>query len=584
MSNPIIKDGEKEKKKKRILKADSSPSVIETKKSKTADSVPTREFHIAQFHAEEEEAASRNPDKDLDIFKTACGNIRQAIVDIKQLKSKQDTDSEIENKRIDASLQFVVLKKLNRLSHFRCRKMREATSEAKQRIDQYHLQLQNLLYEAMHLQKEITKCLEFKSKDEEIELIDVEEFYKEAPVDISRPKLTKNDPHQLTLARLDWELEQRKQLATKLKESQSSKETISQEITTKEEYLESLQPKLSSILQATKPVQNYLGMPYDEIREQHQTAYHLPHPLYVLYMQSSAFQEACDKHLKVTIEGDVDAAKSSNSSAAPEIDEESDSDQEEQEAKKSKRRRKTVEARQSDKKEKVLRKHPLSVVLDITCKDGSCLRLTFNYLVLLQIITVSVKVIPSGDAITSSISGGDLLSAESILNELYPGDHGNTSPNQANHFELKRLGMDEFTHYISRVGRPYMWAQWLGGLQFLSDGPSDKARSSVSASHMQETIKQLRRRIRARLSLLKQLASLERCSIPVSSDCIKLFPAKIIAQVTSWKRTTYEDFACLAHAQGVIKDSLVKETDMFFTVTMDRGSARLTAQVVVTPD
>ena len=68
--------------------------------------------------------------------------------------------------------------------------------------------------------------------------------------------------------------------------------------------------------------------------------------------------------------------------------------------------------------------------------------------------------------------------------------------------------MDEFTHYISQVGRPYMWAQWLGGLQFLSDGPSDKAKSSMSASHMQETIKQLRRRIRARLSLLKQLASL----------------------------------------------------------------------------
>lgn len=37
-----------------------------------------------------------------------------------------------------------------------------------------------------------------------------EEFYKEAPQEISRPQLTKNDTHQLTLARLDWELEQRK--------------------------------------------------------------------------------------------------------------------------------------------------------------------------------------------------------------------------------------------------------------------------------------------------------------------------------------------------------------------------------------
>lgn len=37
-----------------------------------------------------------------------------------------------------------------------------AVFQAKQKIDAYHLQLQNLLYEVMHLQKEITKCLEFK--------------------------------------------------------------------------------------------------------------------------------------------------------------------------------------------------------------------------------------------------------------------------------------------------------------------------------------------------------------------------------------------------------------------------------------
>ena len=29
-------------------------------------------------------------------------------------------------------------------------------------VDDLHLQLQNLMYEAMHLRKEITNCLEFK--------------------------------------------------------------------------------------------------------------------------------------------------------------------------------------------------------------------------------------------------------------------------------------------------------------------------------------------------------------------------------------------------------------------------------------
>ena len=34
--------------------------------------------------------------------------------------------------------------------------------QAKQQIDQRHLQLQNLLYEVSHLQKEINKCLQFQ--------------------------------------------------------------------------------------------------------------------------------------------------------------------------------------------------------------------------------------------------------------------------------------------------------------------------------------------------------------------------------------------------------------------------------------
>ena len=38
----------------------------------------------------------------------------------------------------------------------------------------------------------------------------LEEFYKEAPPEISRPAVTLSEPHQQTLARLDWELEQRK--------------------------------------------------------------------------------------------------------------------------------------------------------------------------------------------------------------------------------------------------------------------------------------------------------------------------------------------------------------------------------------
>lgn len=59
----------------------------------------------------------------------------------------------------------------------------------------------------------VVNSLPVRSKHEEIDLVSEEEFYQEAPQEISRPNHTKNDPHQLTLARLDWELEQRKRYA-----------------------------------------------------------------------------------------------------------------------------------------------------------------------------------------------------------------------------------------------------------------------------------------------------------------------------------------------------------------------------------
>ena len=169
----------------------------------------------------------------------------------------------------------------------------------------------------------------------------------------------------------------------------------------------------------------------------------------------------------MSIQGDMDTARSIKTSMMyVEVEEDSDSDGEENE-KDSKRRRKTIEARQVEKKSRVLRKHPLNVILNITDKDETDLQLTFNYLMALNIVTVNVTVKPGSKVTANSVSGGEVLSSEYFLDELYQGDQGNDSPNVANHFELKRHGLQEFSSYLSQVGRPYNWCQWMGGLQFL---------------------------------------------------------------------------------------------------------------------
>ncbi|KAJ7420854.1 THO complex subunit 5 like protein [Willisornis vidua] len=385
-----------------------------------------------RYYSEESEVDLRDPIKDYELYRETCQELQRLMAEIQELKS------------------------------------RGIKENAKQKVDAYHLQLQNLLYEVMHLQKEITKCLEFKSKHEEIELVSLEEFYREAPPEISRPAITLAEPHQQTLARLDWELEQRKRLAEKYKECLTSKEKILKEIEVKKEYLSSLQPRLNSIMQASLPVQEYLFMPFDQAHKQYETSRHLPPPLYVLFVQASAYGQACDKKLVVAIEGSVEEAKALYKPPEDSQDDESDSDAEEEQT--TKRRRPTLGVQLDDKRKEMLKRHPLSVTIDLKCKDENVLHLTFHYLMNLNVMTVKAKVTTAME-MTTAISAGDLLSPDSLLNCLYPGDHGRKTPNPANQFQFDKVGIVTLSDYVSELGHPYVWVQKLGGLHFPKDQP-----------------------------------------------------------------------------------------------------------------
>uniref|UniRef100_A0A669DC99 THO complex 5 n=1 Tax=Oreochromis niloticus TaxID=8128 RepID=A0A669DC99_ORENI len=544
---------------------------------------------VRVYH-EEVELDGRDPQQDFLQYKETCESLANLMSEIQELKANgaKDGCAEVEKKRMQSCIHFMNLKKLNRLAHMRLKKGRDQTHEAKQKVDVLHLQLQNLLYEVMHLQKEISKCLEFKSKHEEIDLVSEEEFYQEAPPEISRPQLTKNDPHQLTLARLDWELEQRKRLAEKYKESLASKETIQKSIEVKKEHLRSLQPGLNAIMQASLPVQEYLSMPFEQTQKQTEIARHLPPPLYVLFVQANAYGQACDKNLIVSISGDVDEAKALSKPPEDSQDDESDSDAEE-EQEKTKRRRPTAGGQLDDKRREMLKRHPLSLGIDLKCKgnyfcvlhvlvgkNGSVLHLYFYYLMNLNIMTVKTKVSTSTD-LSTAISAGELLKSDTLLSCLYTSDQGRETPNPANRYQFDKVGIISFGDYVEELGHPYMWVQNLGGLHFPISS------NSLSASHMENTMKLLRGRVQSRLALHRQFASLEHSIIPISSECQHLFPAKIISRLARWTTITYQEYLELPYTRHVTEAGLAKETDLYFMGVVERGTARLNAAVVLSP-
>ncbi|KAF7701987.1 hypothetical protein HF521_001270 [Silurus meridionalis] len=564
------------KRKTKVIRSDGGTP--ETKRARGEGEQDVRTYN------EEVELESRDHEQDYILYKNTCEALATLMSEIQELKASgaKEGSVEVEAKRRQGCVHFITLKKLNRLSHMRLKKARDQTHEAKQKVDVLHLQLQNLLYEVMHLQKEIGKCLEFKSQHEEIELVSVEEFFKEAPAEISRPHLTKDDPHQLTLARLDWELEQRKRLAEQYKSSLCTKEKILKGIESKKEYLSSLQPGLHAIMQASLPVQEYLSMPFERVQKQAEVARHLPPPLYVLLVQASAYGQACDKNLSVSISGDVDEAKALSRPPEDSQDDESDSDAEE-EQQNTKRRRGTVGVQLDDKRKEMLKRHPLSLCLELKCKDGSVLHLFFYYLMNLNILTVKAKVSASTD-LSGAISAGELLNPESLLNCLYASDDGQETPNPTNRYQFDKVGITTFADYVSDLGHPYIWVQNLGGLQFSRETPQvNGARSSLSASHMENTMKLLRGRLLSRLALHKQFSSLEHNIVPVSTECQHLFPAKVVSHLACWTMMSHEDFIELNFVQDVVKAGLVRETDLFFMAIVERGTAHLQAAVVLNP-
>lgn len=258
--------------------------------------------------------------------------LKETIGELKGLKNETKASPQLSVVYRQGLLLCASIKKLNRVANMRVNKARNMTHEEKNKIDEFHLELQNLLYEISHLQAETNKCLEFRSSDEGISLVDLEAFYKSAPVEVSRPEVTRlaENVHMLKLARLDWELVERQQMLGRIKELESQIETRELELKGKQNKLESLNPKLNLILETCKPCLEYFSVNFDETAVFSELVQCLPKPLYQLYMMMSAHRDTVDKEVSIEVCGDLEEARRFDTNDKINLeDDESDSDNEE---------------------------------------------------------------------------------------------------------------------------------------------------------------------------------------------------------------------------------------------------------------
>ncbi|XP_058803325.1 THO complex subunit 5 homolog [Phymastichus coffea] len=536
---------------------------------------------------EEEESLKRSSEEDAQKFYETCNLIRKNMALISKLKSSTDTNTkdQIKEFQIETALAFMELKKLNRMEKFRTKHARDSLNTAKANVDNRHLQLQNLIYEVIHLKKEVMKCLQFKSKDEKIKLVSEEEFYKDAPESVTRPSVTLNDPHQRRLARLEWELTQRKQLATLCDNLTETKKSVATSIESKQSRLDNLAPQLRGILEASKPLQESLGLPLDKLKLEHEKAALLSPSLYILYAKASAFRDACDSTLMVSVEGDEDEAKRvSNQDGGQESDSDNENQSENQPEEppvhKKRHHRISKEARQEEKKIRLLQKHPLSVKLIVSFKDDTKLKLQFYYLTVLKVITVE------SDLLTVNLGGisvGDMLVSESVLRELYPGDTGLESPNPANTYQLARHKLDSFSSL--NLGIPYRWAQRMAGLHFV---PIDaREQKSVIQDNAQDSVesvlREINKRVKARLDLCAEIRQLETGSMPVLSGTIDPIPQKVCTTLHKFVISSWKNY-CSSFRCSELSQDFISSSDIFYEAVLRRGNNELTAFIAIKPD
>ena len=563
----------KEKKRKKEL---SSP---------TSSVKPGAEQYMAVCQYEEQLALQTSPENDMKAFLGVCKNLEETMYKVRQLKISGDVKPGERNElQKTGSLHILELKRLTRLDKYRLKAARLATSSSRQKADNHYLQLQNLLYELQHLNKEIDTCLLFKSSDEDIDLVPLPEFLKNAP-----PEMTKKEnDHQLRLARLQFELDERKSLDQQCKETDEDINNILQAGSSTADRINSLPPALSTILNATLSMQTCLNMPLEKEREQHNMARHLPAPLYVLYVQADGYSNASDPKLKVTVCGDLEAVAteepiSDKSFADYFNDDESDSDTEtgrerqdndDDHAKRYRRHKSQIE-RKKEIQNKVLTPHPLWVKMKLTDEGSGNLVLKYHYIPYLHIVTVKVD---------NGIQG-DLFHPQTLLSDLFNADCGTVIPNPMAVYKLNDLGLPEDCVGTTDLGLPYNWVQKIAGLDFLEESSTNVIPDrKISFSNMAKTVKALRKRLNGRLELHNQIQQLTDGSIPLSDEGRKILPQRVITSLVSWTYSNLEKFQRSQSTKLIITNNLVNSNYSFFIVKLVCKSVKLTADVAVPPD
>ncbi|KAG6335638.1 hypothetical protein ID866_3454 [Astraeus odoratus] len=190
----------------------------------------------------------------MDLVRRQSEDNDPTIERLRQLVAPSSANVDPAGVRIQATALVARLKALNRKANATTRAHKQATTDARQEMDQTHLGLQNLLYEKRHLEREIEKCRQFASIYQDVPLHSIEEFQELAPPEARTPDVLDNS-HQLMLNRLSFELAERQRLDLRRKELTLQKEELLKHSKVKSATVESVKSQIDALVKAATEIQ-----------------------------------------------------------------------------------------------------------------------------------------------------------------------------------------------------------------------------------------------------------------------------------------------------------------------------------------
>lgn len=571
-------------------------SIKKRRKNPIGDPEAESDIYKKVIAFEEKEAFKRTAASDIKLCLEICEHIRNIMMEIVELRCRKPADfaAKLYDKTVQGCSYIIMLKKFNRLDRVRMTSSREAITTDRHKNDSTELQYQNLLYESAHLSSEIKKCKQFKSKDEDVELVNVEEFLQEAPASKTKPfksypNLDDVQKHELHLARLEWELMQRKKLAQQCSSLEDEKKQIATDISNTKNRLSALLPKLITVLETMKPLHENLGLPIEKSYVEDMQRFLLPDPLFIFYANADGFKQVHGMNITLNILGEQEEAirwkQSQNTITFQNDDTDTENDPQEIEegldvVKKRRHRKASQVDRNEERRKLLLEAHPLSIQVIINHKSGSILTMQFFYLVSLNVIAVTSDV-----QCPSHITGcgaKEVLYGENVLKELFSGDFGLNSPNPSNQYQLKKISLNSYESLVPTLGYVYSWAQKVCGLEFLMSQRL-KAESGLSGRHIDIVMNALNKRLASRTSLAVQLQQLEQNLMPEIPDSVDL-PHNVISSFSKWASISWQDFCEASCTASLTASEMVTSSYLFYSAAITRGKASMQTYIAIQND